>query len=127
MKKTQKAGPAISRCIVVISVLACLLFSVGEGLRLTPFPSSLLQPEPLTEQSSVTSVLEAVVAEYGPIDVPTKVRKRTKRQFVDFEVPPSAGAPELTTIIGSPATSESFRHLPPFSGSRNAGRAPPAD
>lgn len=66
---------------LVAVIIGSLCFSVGEGVRLTPFPSATL-----SEQSRDRSgtIHEVTVAKYGPVDVPAQHQKRGKRQSVDL-------------------------------------------
>ena len=63
---------------VLAVIIGSLCFSVGEGLRLTPFPVSSL-----TENS------ENDRSKYGPLDVPAQPQKRSKRQALDLAGPGS--------------------------------------
>jgi len=63
--------------IISMGVIVCLCFSIGEGLRLTPFPVADVT-ETETSNDSDTSVRK-----YGPIDVPARNKNR-KRQLVDY-------------------------------------------
>lgn len=75
----------------VLAVIAgSLCFSVGEGLRLTPFPVSSL-----TETAETN--LKKSITQYGPLDVPAQPQKRSKRQVLDLAVPGAANARELIT------------------------------
>jgi hypothetical protein len=80
------------RAILLIGVIASLCFSVGEGLRLTPFPVS-----PGAGVAAPDARLDAVASrgislhKYGPLDKPSQaqVQKRGKRQSLDCECPPA--------------------------------------
>ena len=66
---------------LLVAVLGSLCFSVGEGLRLRPFPVSTNLAD--TQTSEFTNK----IAQYGPLDVPAQSQKRNKRQTVDFDRP----------------------------------------
>lgn len=72
--------------VVVILTLAALCFSVGEGLRLRPFPTpQSLDP---TNRSSVDPSRVSVFKS-GPLDVPAQTQKRSKRFAIDLAAPVS--------------------------------------
>ena len=73
--------------------LTALCFSVGEGLRLTPFPvSQSVQVDPATVGASHLSIHK-----YGPLDVPAQAQKRTKRFGIDLSCPVSVYTNDLST------------------------------
>src|SRR5688500_11709994 len=82
--------------IVVITVVACLCFSVGEGLRLTGFPVSDLAKStvPAHHPASISSDISSL--KYGPLDVPTRIQNRGKRQGIDHGFPPAGSKHQLT-------------------------------
>src|SRR6185295_18247624 len=95
--------------VVVIGIIAALCFSVGEGLRLTPFPSSALtRAETAKIPSDAKSSLENSLQAYGPLDVPTQTQKRSKRQAVDFACPPSGTVCALPTYLYASSDHEPF-------------------
>ena len=69
-------------------IVGALCFSVGEGLRLTPF--------------TVSTFSQTEDAQYGPLNVPAQNQKRSKRQ-VDVAVPAATGTrdsfPESSHIV----------------------------
>ena len=109
--------------VLSVVVLGALCFSVGEGLRLTPFPvSNLAQTE--GPHLSVTSGIS--LSHYGPLDVPAQNQKRSKRQALDLAGPAVVAgaryaAPEPSSLLDSEST-DLFSVL---SVTRPAGRAPP--
>ena len=121
----MKRPPTISRKIGHIAwwcVVVSLLFSVGEGLQLTPF----VAPDELkSSQSVVGSNPDTAFFAHGPIDVPVQFRKREKRDFIVLDLPPSS------VVEGLP-----FRRTPASSSNEplffqvltfvTPGRAPPA-
>ena len=108
-------------------VIACLCFSVGEGLRLRPFPASALaHSEARTPHLNATSSYEVSRCKYGPLDVPTRIQKRGKRQVVDFGNGPSQNSRELTVqhvLLSSAEKPDGIVSL--LSGTHLSGRAPP--
>lgn len=96
---SNRSRSHLQRTALIVGVIACLCFSVGEGLRLTPFPVSLL-----TVSAAAPDILRSVIASpgislhrYGPMDVPSKAQglKRGKRHTVDCEFPPFPNARKL--------------------------------
>jgi hypothetical protein len=76
--------------IVILLTLAALCFSVGEGLRLSPFPVSQ------TVESDTPGVSQSSVHRYGPLDVPAQTQKRSKRFAIDLSCPVSFYSNELS-------------------------------
>jgi hypothetical protein len=108
--------------MIVLCIIASLLFSVGEGLRLTPFSTKTVHCAQV--QLEVDSTLNAVV-EHGPVAEPTPASKRSKRQLTDVEFSPSVQIFEV--IPRHPVVD--FDQLLSFTATRPlfvADRAPPA-
>lgn len=75
---------------MLVCVIASLCFSVGEGLRLRPFPvSDPAQNEATNSQFSVTAFSLDARSRYGPVDLPTRTQSRGKRYLVEFGNPPA--------------------------------------
>jgi len=87
------------RSAVLAVIIGSLCFSVGEGLRLTPFPVAEIQDANGSFDLKATS--EISLSKYGPLDVPTQNQKRSKRQSVDPTSPTS-------TEVCQPFTSSIF-------------------
>lgn len=80
--------------MVMLGVIACLCFSAGEGLRLTPLPALRLEqvgPSGLRTPVSLASGDARHLS--GPLDLPAKsqIQKRGKRDTHDSECPPAPG------------------------------------
>lgn len=130
MMSTERCTTSgFGRTALLVSVIACLCFSVGEGLRLRPFPvSAFTESEAPNTQLNATASYETSLYKYGPLDVPTRVQNRGKRQVVDYASSASQTSRELTShqILLSTAeepagiVSHLFR-------SRLSGRAPPSN
>lgn len=116
------------RTIILIGVIACLCFSVGEGLRLTPFPvSPLAETGAKTVERHVSTLFETSLRKYGPLDVPTRAQSRGKRQAVDFGYPPSQSNRELADPqVWLAYSSKPLRIVSHLSGSHLSGRPPPS-
>ena len=104
-------------------ILGALCFSVGEGLRLTPFPVSALAP---TEAPHLSAASEICASQYGPLDIPAQNQKRSKRQVLDLAGPAETAtrstAPEFSALLDC----ESVDFVSVLSVIRPAGRAPPS-
>lgn len=111
--------PAVLMAVMVGS----LCFSVGEGLRLTPFPVS--QVAETKDLSSADEASNSSFAKYGPIDVPSPVQKRGKRQTTDFAVNSAVADSQLVAFTRHYAADESSQLRPSRFVCRSAGRAPP--
>lgn len=114
------------RPVMFIVVIASLCFSVGEGLRLTPFPlSALTRVEATSVLLDAKASQETSPYKYGPLDVPVQTQKRSKRQTVDFACPPSKCVRELLTYLYPSSDDEPVHIVSVLFVSRPAGRAPP--
>jgi hypothetical protein len=112
--------------VISIVIVASLCFSVGEGLRLTPFPISVLTSPDAANVLLGTEISDqSSLHRYGPLDVPTQTQKRNKRQGVDFACPSTVGTHEIAnhrtlSVVNAPLDIVSVRFV-----FRPAGRAPP--
>jgi hypothetical protein len=104
--------------IIWMGVVACLCFSIGEGLRLTPFPVSAVSE---TETFSDTS---DSLRQYGPLNVPARAQSRNKRQVVDDAYLPPERALQPPRVRVSDQR-EGLDFPSPPAGSPRTGRAPP--
>ena len=111
--------------IALAVIVGSLCFSVGEGLRLTPFPvSNLLQVEE-TNGLSVAKDGGPARSTYGPLDVPSQVQKRSKRQTTDFGPQPVIENDEDVALIAHSFEYQSIQLRSSLFVSRPSGRAPP--
>ena len=115
------------RAILLIGALAALCFSVGEGLRLTPFPAPS-RPEAAAPDGrpEVAELRAAQPHEYGPLDKPTQFQQYGKRKAQDDQCPPSQvirkpAAYPPHCLVAQPRVA--LTSGPPVE--RAAGRAPP--
>ena len=78
---------ATNSSLITASLLAVIIgslcFSVGEGLRLTPFPL-LSQTQDAGTAADLSSATRSSLSQYGPLDVPTQTQKRGKRNVVEL-------------------------------------------
>jgi len=119
---SRVTNPLLMTATLVAVIIGSLCFSVGEGMRLTPFPSATL-----AEQSSDLSgtIHEVTVAKYGPLDVPTQPQKRGKRQSLDLHSNSVTGTrPVFTTAVHSFAYEAEHTNSLSFFAP-HSGRAPP--
>ena len=124
MNVPTRANSRTTASIILIVVIASLCFSVGEGLRLTPFPISALAE--LGEASTAKPAGQVSNHKYGPLDVPSQHQKRSKRQAepldflvmqTDCEVPTashSSAAPVGVDIVSVRVVSQFAGRAPPF-------------
>ena len=108
-------------------IVGSLCFSVGEGLRLTPFPITALSQN--EDSSTVINVQETNVSrsKYGPLDVPAQSQKRGKRTSVDLFSASETGRELVFTFVVDTFKYEADRlNLLPHLA-RPSGRAPPLD
>ena len=103
--RTVKILARLTNSFVITAALAVIIgslcFSVGEGLRLTPFPNSVL-----TRVNDAGPVVEVEqqgsgsLSKYGPLDVPAQNQKRGKRNTVDLAAGPRPQTqPVFTSFI----------------------------
>ena len=90
------------KLLVIILTLAALCFSVGEGLRLTPFPVSQ------SIETETAGVSRSSVHSYGPLDIPAQGQKRSKRFVIDLSCPVSLYTNELTARRQPASERQSF-------------------
>jgi hypothetical protein len=106
-------------------IVGSLCFSVGEGLRLTPFPVAALSQ--IDDSSTLINADDATfsLAKYGPLDVPAQ--KRGKRSSADL-VSTSLARRELvfTFVVDTFAYDSDALNLSPHLA-RPSGRAPPVN
>ena len=102
---------------VLAVIVGSLCFSVGEGLRLTPFPVS---PTETTETKFKPSLTH-----YGPLDVPAQPQKRSKRQALDLAAPNASSARKLVTTFCYLSEYEAINAASVLFVPRPEGRAPP--
>ncbi|HEX5702527.1 MAG TPA: hypothetical protein VFX97_04860 [Pyrinomonadaceae bacterium] len=113
--------------IVSLVVLVALCFSIGEGLRLTPFPvSTITTGEASDGQFSVKASREVAPYKYGPVDVPPQNQKRNKRHTVDFVCAPCGVVRSLPTCRYGSGDRPAAPVLSALFVSRLSGRDPPS-
>lgn len=126
----MKTPPRVTNSFVMTAallgvIIGSLCFSVGEGLRLTPFPVTALSQ--IDDSSSVVSVNETDVSlsKYGPLDVPTQSQKRGKRNTVELaSASPARRELVFTFVVDSFAYEADHLNLLPHLA-RPSGRGPP--
>jgi len=107
--------------VTLLVIVVSLCFSVGEGLRLTPFPvSNQLQ------QLSDLSVEKDGRSTYGPLDVPSQTQKRSKRQTTDFGTQPQIESSQDVALIRHIVEDQAVQLRSSLLVSRPSGRAPPS-
>ena len=80
-------------------IIGSLCFSVGEGMRLTPFPIAELSQ---TQDASTVVIVKdghVSLSKYGPLDVPAQSQKRGKRNSVEFASASPAGREQVFTFV----------------------------
>jgi hypothetical protein len=114
------------RLIIIVGVIGCLCFSVGEGLRLRPFPVSTLGESDATNPQHNAS-RETSLCNYGPLDLPTPLQSRGKRrQVLDYGNPPLQSSGDLIAhqiLLSDTAEAVDIVFL--LFTSPSTGRAPP--
>lgn len=106
-------------------IVGSLCFSVGEGLRLTPFPQTALSQT--QDSSTVVNIKDSHVSlsKYGPLDVPAQTQKRGKRNSVELaSASPARRELVFTFVVGTfEYEADDLSLLPHIA--RPSGRAPP--
>lgn len=106
-------------------IIGSLCFSVGEGLRLTPFPVSNLLQVDETNGLSVAKDGGPKSSTYGPLDVPSPLQKRSKRQTTDFGPEPAIESSQNVALVRQRFEDESVQLRSSVLVVRPSGRAPP--
>jgi len=124
MKKVSRAMSSRVRSSAMLAVIVgSLCFSVGEGLRLTPFPvSTVIEPQ---EVSLTNPAFAKRLSQYGPLDVPAQSQKRSKRQVLAVAGPSASGTQVMPAVLSSVSENETTNPVAVRFVSRPAGRAPP--
>jgi hypothetical protein len=113
------------RAVLVVGVIACLCFSAGEGLRLTPLPAEDVASNLLAE---ATLSRGASLNRTGPLDMPAQgqAQKRGKRQTLECECPPAGGPREISfQPLRHAGVERLVVRASRLSISQPSGRAPP--
>lgn len=110
----------VTLAVIVVS----LCFSVGEGLRLTPFPVSN-QLEQSTGSFVAKDAGGVTRSTYGPVDIPSQVQKRSKRQTTDFGPQPQTESSQDVALIRHHVEDQSVQLRASLFIARPSGRAPP--
>ena len=84
---------------VLAVIIGSLCFSVGEGLRLTPFPT--LAVSETRDSGTVVNIKDTHVSlsKYGPLDVPAQSQKRGKRNTVELASASPVGRELVFTCV----------------------------
>lgn len=87
MKRTERIDNSdLNRIFLLISIIASLCFSAGEGLRLTPFPAQTVAQTNLPEgQLNTSGSCETLPTKYGPIDLPQPTQARSRHKVCDID------------------------------------------
>ena len=108
---------------VLAVIIGALCFSVGEGLRLTPFPVSAQEHDAGVALGNTFA--EISLSQYGPLDVPARAQKRSKRYAVEFAAPGSPMSGDAVTVSFSVPEDEPIDAASILFVARPTGRAPP--
>jgi hypothetical protein len=127
MKRVARTTRPTQLSVVLMAlIIGSLCFSVGEGLRLTPFPvSALVQTEESNGLSVAKEAAGSSLFKYGPLDIPSQVQKRSKRQTTEFGSQPQAESSPKFVFVSHRIDDESVQLRSTLFVSRPAGRAPP--
>lgn len=128
MPTVESRARALLVCrIALVCVIASLCFSVGEGLRLTPFPVTTLSgAEANNSQLNLGATRGKSQNAYGPVAMPMRVQQRGKCQIVEFGTPPAQDSRELIAhqvLLRNRGESANFDST--LFRSPSTGRAPP--
>jgi hypothetical protein len=113
---------SVSSTVIGLTLIA-LCFSVGEGLRLTPFPVNT-QPDPASVPTT-TGSSQFHVQYYGPLAVPTQLQKRDKRFAVELSCAVSTHGYELLTRLCASPEPHTFLVASALRVALPSDRAPP--
>jgi len=123
---SRMTNSVLTTTALLAVIIGSLCFSVGEGMRLTPFPNTSLAPvHNASELMDAGTIDELSVAKYGPLDVPAQTQKRGKRQAPDLVSESVTGTrPVVTSAVYSFAYEAAKPHCLSFIAP-HSGRAPP--
>jgi len=105
--------------LIIVLTLVALCFSVGEGLRLTPFTEA-------ATDSSVAGASHLSVHQYGPLNVPAQAQKRSKRIALDLSCPVSVYTGDFVAARHSASDDLPARVASVLAVVFPSGRAPPS-
>ena len=112
---------------LVAVIIGSLCFSVGEGLRLTPFPNPTFSTsEDAGDLNDVGTIGEIAIVKYGPLDVPTQTQKRSKRHSLDLVCDVAAGTRPFAAYIVKSSSYATDLPDPLSFVATHSGRAPPS-
>ena len=120
---SHTTGSRFVSAVVLAVIIGALCFSVGEGLRLTPFPVSAQTEDGGAVVSSTFA--EISLSQYGPLDVPARTQKRSKRYAVDFAATGSPAVREVVLVASFFSEHEAIDVASVLIVARPTGRAPP--
>ena len=120
---SHSTGSRFVSAVVLAVIIGALCFSVGEGLRLTPFPVSAQTDDGGAVVNNTFA--EISLSQYGPLDVPARAQKRSKRYAVDFAAPGSPAVREVVIVPSFFADQEAIEVASVLFVARPTGRAPP--
>lgn len=124
MKKFSRTiSSRLVSTVLLAVIIGALCFSVGEGLRLTPFPVSAQEPDAGVSVSNTFA--EISLSQYGPLDVPARAQKRSKRYAVDFAAPESLVSRDDLTVSFALSADKAIDVPAVLFVARPSGRAPP--
>jgi hypothetical protein len=106
-------------------IIGSLCFSVGEGLRLTPFPTSALTQTPDSSTGVTVKDSRVSISKYGPLDVPAQTQKRGKRSNVELASAAQARRELVFTFVVDSFAYEADDLIHPPHVARPSGRGPP--
>lgn len=121
----RPANFRIAKPVISVLVIAALCFSVGEGLRLTPFTSSHLIGVEVTDTPLTKTSDKISNHRYGPLYVPPHNQKRSKRDAVPLDVLLTANSYAIPSALRFSTSRESFDIISILVVSQSASRAPP--
>ena len=123
---SRMTNSVVMTAVLLAVIIGSLCFSVGEGMRLTPFPNPSLAPvHDSSELIDAGTIDELSIAKYGPLDVPAQTQKRGKRQALDLASESVTGTrPVVTAAVYSFVYEADKPHCLSFI-TPHSGRAPP--
>ena len=71
----------LTTSLVAALIKLALLFSVGEGLRLSPFPEPTFSRTEYAQLSVTNAPDKTSLSQYGPLDVPAQSQNVTSARF----------------------------------------------
>lgn len=123
---SRVTNSVVTTAALLAVIIGSLCFSVGEGLRLTPFPNpTFSSSQDAGDLDNAGTINQNAFAKYGPLDVPAQTQKRGKRHSVDLVCHFATGTRSFVKAVVHPFPYAAELPDPLSFIAPHSGRAPP--